>query len=434
MTTSLIIMAAFVVLLVMGTPAGIALGLPSAVYFMFFSRANVSIITYTLFDQLKSFTLVAVPMFVLMGSLITEFRLSDDIFMFLKKIMGNRRGYSAKANVWLSLIFAGMSGAAIADVGGLGQMEVQAMRQEGYSLEYAGALTAATSTIGPVFPPSIPMVLYAMLAETSSVQCLIGGVFPGILMAIMLLLMVRFLDRTHLPAEVPEEYRNMHRDADDMTLAQSFWRAFPALLSVPVVLLSMLFGIFNPSETGAVAVIYVLCVSFIKRTFSMAKLIKCLKETFYMCASVMIITAAGGLFSKVLSMERLPALLVTSIQGFSSSPAMVLILINIILLILGCFMSATPALVLAVPIAVPLTTALGFDPVHIGVMMVLNLMIGYITPPFGASLYAAAKVCNTSPEKLLKECMYLLAPLLIALTLVTFVPQISLWLPTMMFR
>jgi tripartite ATP-independent transporter DctM subunit len=432
MITAILLGISFIMLLIVGAPVCIALGLPSLMYFLSFN-ANLSIVTYTLFDQLRSFTLIAVPMFVLMGSLITTFRLSDDIFVFLKKIMGNRRGYSAKANVIISLIFAGMSGAAIADVGGLGQMEVQAMEQEGYSLEYAGALTAAASTIGPVFPPSIPMVLYAMLAETSSVQCLIGGVFPGIIMAIMLLIAVVWLDRTHLPKTIPEKYRNFHRDIDDITLKQSFRLAFPALLAVPVVLFSMLFGIFSPSETGAVAVIYVIAVSVLKKNFSFKKTLRCLRETFNMCAAVLIPVAAGGLFSKALAMEKIPTLLVQLISNFTDSAVVVLILINLVLLVLGCFMSATPALILSVPFTIPLTTALGLSPVHIGVMMVLNLMIGYITPPFGASLYAAAKVCKVGPEKLIKECMYLLVPLLAALVIVTFVPQVSLWLPNMLF-
>ena len=432
MLSSLILGTSFIMLLIIGTPVCIALGLPSLLYFFTFN-ANISIVTYTLFDQLKSFTLVAVPMFILMGNLITTFRMSDDIFMFLKKIMGNRRGYSAKANVVISLIFAGMSGAAIADVAGLGQMEVEAMQQEGYSLEYAGALIAATSTIGPVFPPSIPMVLYAMLAETSSVQCLIGGIFPGILMAIILLVAVMWLDRTHLPKTVPEKYRNFHTETDSMSLAQSLWRAFPSLMAVPIVLCSMLFGVFSPSETGALAVLYVILCSFYKKSFSLKETLRCLKETFNMSASVLVIVAAGGLFSKTLSMEKIPTLLVNMISNFTNSAAVVLILINLVLLVLGCFMSATPALILSVPFVIPLVKALGLNPVHIGVMMVLNLMIGYITPPFGASLYAAAKVCKVGPEKLIKECIYLLVPLIAALVIVTFIPQISLWLPNMLF-
>ncbi len=422
----IVVILLLVILLVLGVPAALAMGLPALLYF-FVKEIPLSTVMYSMYNQLNSFSLISVPMFILMGNLVNELGYTDDLFYFLKRVMRNKRGYSARLNVFISLIFSGISGVAIADIGGLGKMEVKAMEDEGYPRGYASALTIATATIGPVFPPSVPLLLFAMMAEVSSVRSLIAGVVPGIVMSIILLLGVMVLDKKYLASRPAKD------SLGNIPPMQAFWGSFPTLIAAPSIVLLMMFGVFSPSETGALTVLFFLIAGLIQRRLNFQKILKCLKITFTVCASTLFVTAAGGVFSKVMVLENLPNVIITALFTVTESKVIILLLINLILLILGCFMTSTSALVLSIPIILPVTNALGIDPIHVGVIMTLNLMIGLITPPFGLSVFTVARIVDIPPEKVFKASVPLLIELLIALMFITFIPQLSLWLPNLMF-
>lgn len=429
MNNLLLVIIVFGVLLISGAPVVLAMAFPAIIYFII-EGIPLSSIIYQFYNQLNSFSQVAIPMFILMGSLVNECGYTDKVFYLLKRLMKGKRGYSARVNVLISLIFAGISGVAIADIGGLGQMEVKAMEDEGYSREYAASLTIATASVGPVFPPSVPLVLYAMMAQVSSVRCLMAGIVPGLLMTLVLWVFVCLMDKRYLrtqPAHAKVAYNQ------EKTIGQAVKESLPILIAAPAIVLCMMFGVFSPGETGALSVFYFLVVGMIQRTLNWKKLFKCVKDTFVMCAGIFVVTAAGGLFSQVMALENLPNAIASLIFHITGNPVIILLLINLVLLILGCFMTSTAALVLVVPIILPITGALGIDPVHVGVFLTLNLMMGLLTPPFGLSVYTVAKVVDVTPEAVFKHVVPLYIPLMLSLLLVTFVPQISLWLPQLLF-
>ena len=429
MNNLLLVIIVFGVLLISGAPVVLAMAFPAIIYFII-EGIPLSSIIYQFYNQLNSFSQVAIPMFILMGSLVNECGYTDKVFYLLKRLMKGKRGYSARVNVLISLIFAGISGVAIADIGGLGQMEVKAMEDEGYSREYAASLTIATASVGPVFPPSVPLVLYAMMAQVSSVRCLMAGIVPGLLMTLVLWVFVCLMDKRYLRAQ-PAHARMAYDQ--EKTIGQAVKESLPILIAAPAIVLCMMFGVFSPGETGALSVFYFLVVGMIQRTLNWKKLFKCVKDTFVMCAGIFVVTAAGGLFSQVMALENLPNAIASLIFHITGNPVIILLLINLVLLILGCFMTSTAALVLVVPIILPITGAFGIDPVHVGVFLTLNLMMGLLTPPFGLSVYTVAKVVDVTPEAVFKHVVPLYIPLMLSLLLVTFVPQISLWLPQLLF-
>lgn len=423
----IVVILMLVILLVLGVPAALSMGLPALLYF-FIKDIPLSTVMYSMYNQVNSFSLVAVPTFIFMGNMVNELGYTDDLFYFFKRIMRNTKGYSGYLNVLISLVFSGISGVAIADIGGLGKMEVKAMEDEGYSREYASALTVATATIGPVFPPSVPLLLFAMMAEVSSVRCLIAGVVPGITMAVMLILGVWFLNKFHLKSS-----GIINDSLGNRSLRSAFWGSLPVLIAAPTIVILMMMGVFSPSETGALTVLFFLVAGLLQKRITSKLLVKSLKATFTVCASTLFVTAAGGLFSKVMVMENLPNIIINALFNVTSSKVVILLLVNLILLLLGCFMTSTSALVLSIPIILPITTALGVDPVHVGIIMSLNLMIGLITPPFGLSVFTVARVVDVAPERVFKASAPLLGVLVLALLLVTFIPELSLWLPNLLF-
>jgi len=424
----IVVILMLVILLILGVPAALSMGLPALLYF-FIKDIPLSTVMYSMYNQVNSFSLVAVPTFIFMGNMVNELGYTDDLFYFFKRIMRNTKGYSGYLNVLISLVFSGISGVAIADIGGLGKMEVKAMEDEGYSREFASALTVSTATIGPVFPPSVPLLLFAMMAEVSSVRCLIAGVVPGITMAIMLLLGVWFLNRFQLKSSSGI----INDSLGNRSLRSAFLGSLPVLIAAPTIVILMMMGVFSPSETGALTVLFFLVAGLLQKRITTKILVKSLKVTFTVCASTLFVTAAGGLFSKVMVMENLPNIIINALFNITSSKVVILLLVNLILLLLGCFMTSTSALVLSIPIILPITTALGVDPVHVGIIMSLNLMIGLITPPFGLSVFTVARVVDVAPEKVFKASAPLIGILVFALLLVTFVPELSLWLPNMLF-
>ena len=370
----------------------------------------------------NSFPLLAAPLFILMGNLMNTGGISVRIFAFAKALVGWMRGGLCQANILGSVIFAGMSGSAVADAAGLGTVEIEAMKREGYDAETAGAITAASATIGPIIPPSLPMIVYGVTAETSIGALFLAGVIPGLLMAGALMLMVRHLAiRRNLPS---------HPFAGGAALWRAFKGAFWALMA-PVVLFGGLFsGVFTPTEAAAVAVVYALVLGlFVYREFRWSDLPKVILDTVETTGVVMALVMCASLIGYCISVSRLPQEFGATLTSLTTNPIVYLLIVNALLLAVGCFMEALAAMLVLIPILVPVAVKLGIDPVQFGLVFVLNLMIGTITPPVGVVLYVTAKVAQVPFDRMVRAILPYLLPLFAVLSLVTFWPALSTFLP-----
>ncbi len=334
----ILLLIGFVGLLAVGAPIVVAMGLPAIIYYIV-SGTSLSLVAYSFYQSTMSFSLLAVPAFILMGNLVSELGETARAFDFARALAKGKRGYSSRIAVVLSLIFAGMSGAAIAGVCGLGPIFVDSMEEEGYERDYGAALTIAASTVGPIFPPSIPLVLYATIAQISSVKSLLGGVGPGILMSAMLLFYVLLVDKKKLVN--PPMAKAMMKE--ERSIRELFFRALPIAIAPLLILITMLSGIFSPGETGGMAVLYMLLLGICHRSLTWSGFWRCVKETCKSVSSIMVIMTAGGIFTKALMLENLPAKIIALLGPVANIPLAVILIVNIILLIMGMFMESNCA-------------------------------------------------------------------------------------------
>lgn len=419
----ILVLTMFLVFLLAGLPIVVAMGVPSLIY-MWVEGLPATTMAYSIYQALNSFPLLASPLFILMGCLINEFGETEVMFRFAKSALRHAKGYTAKTNIIVSLLFAGMSGAAIADIGGLGQIEIKAMEEEGFDRDYAAALTAITSMVGPLFPPSIPLIIFAVCAQISSLQALMAGMLPAILITVVMYIFVSFQvnRKTLRPAQVQDDDRD-----------KSFWRvtkeSIHVLILVPAIIISMLRGIFSPSEAGAAAVLYLIIIEAVRGRFRWKILKNAIVETARETAGIFIIIAVASLFTKVLTLERFPEMISNWFLSFSDHPALVILMINAMILIVGCFMETISALTILSPILLEITGAIHMDPLQLGVILVFNLTIGMLTPPFGVGLFTVSRIARRPMEKVLKQMLPLFVPLLIALLLISYIPFFTTWLP-----
>lgn len=425
-----VVLILFLVLLLGGFPIVAAMGIPSLLY-VIVEGLPPSTMAYSIFQSLNSFPLVASPLFILMGCLINNFGETTNLFNFCRVLMRNAKGYTAKVNIIVSLIFAGMSGAAVADIGGLGQIEIKAMEDEGFSREYAAALSVATSMVGPIFPPSIPLLIYAVLAQTSSLGCLMAGMLPAFVIVIVMYIFVSIQCRTKLKPR-PVAAGAPVPSAPKESLWQATKQALHVLILIPAIIVAMLGGVCSPSEAGAAAVLYILVAEAIKGKFSFKILKNSIIETYKTICNIFLIIGVAAFFTKVLTLEHFPEMVTSAFLGMAEHPAMILLLINILVLLVGMFMETISSLTILTPILLPVATAIQVDPIHLGVILVLNLTIGMLTPPFGVGLYTVATVGNVPAVKVLKELLPLYVPLLVALLIVTYVPPLTTLLPSLL--
>ena len=425
-----VVLILFLVLLLGGFPIVAAMGIPSLLY-VIVEGLPPSTMAYSIFQSLNSFPLVASPLFILMGCLINNFGETTNLFNFCRVLMRNAKGYTAKVNIIVSLIFAGMSGAAVADIGGLGQIEIKAMEDEGFSREYAAALSAASSMVGPIFPPSIPLLIYAVLAQTSSLGCLMAGMLPAFVIVIVMYIFVSIQCRTKLKPR-PVAAGAPVPSAPKESLWQATKQALHVLILIPAIIVAMLGGVCSPSEAGAAAVLYILVAEAIKGKFSFKILKNSIIETYKTICNIFLIIGVAAFFTKVLTLEHFPEMVTSAFLGMAEHPAMILLLINILVLLVGMFMETISSLTILTPILLPVATAIQVDPIHLGVILVLNLTIGMLTPPFGVGLYTVATVGNVPAVKVLKELLPLYVPLLVALLIVTYVPPLTTLLPSLL--
>ena len=415
-----IFLIAFVLLLVIGVPISISIG-ASAVLGCLSLGYPLVVIGQKMVSGIDSFLLIAVPLFILAGNLMNAGKITEKIFDTAKELVGWIPGGLGHANVVASIIFAGMSGSAVADAGGLGAIEMEAMKKNGYDEDFAGAVTAASSVIGPIFPPSIPLIIYGSVASVSVDQLFMGGVVPGLLMGVLLMVMVLYFAIVRRYERHPFRLR---------ALIRQFLGSIPALITPVIILCGFVVGWFTPTEASSIAVIYSLLIAlFLYRTLDWKSFKKCLKDSAISSANTLFIIGTSTLFTYVMAMEGISRQFADVILGISSNPNVVLLVINVLLLVLGMVMEPGAILTLMLPVLLPIANGLGLDLVHFGVMVVLNLMIGQVTPPFGVCLFVISDVNKLKLDKLYKSILPFLVPLILTLILVTYIPGIVTALP-----
>jgi tripartite ATP-independent transporter DctM subunit len=413
----------WMLLLLLGMPIFFSLGLISLFYLMSHHEILLSV-PQRLTMTADSFPLLAAPFFILMGNFMNTAGVTRRIFNFANCLVGHIKGGLGHANVVASMIFAGMSGAAVADAAGLGTIEIEAMKEGGYDVDFSAAITAASSTIGPIIPPSLPMIIYGVLANTSVGGLFIGGIVPGALMALSLMVYVYIYARNkNYPHHPFPKFREFFK---------AFQEAFLSLLT-PVILLGGIFsGIFTPTEAAAVAAFYALLLGFFYRELKLADLPGIILHTIETNAVVMALVMTASLFGWVITRAQVPQMMGKFLIGISTNPLVILLILDLFLLFVGCFMEAIAAQMILIPILLPVVLRLGISPIHFGVIMVLNLMIGTLTPPIGVVLYVTARVADISFERIAKTTFPFLIPLLVVLLLITIFPKLVLFLPSVL--
>jgi tripartite ATP-independent transporter DctM subunit len=417
---------AIVSLSLLGLPIGHAMIGGSALYLLLAGLDMGTAAEQLLNGMYRSEVLLAIPLFILAAEFMNTGSITERLLRFCDALVGRFRGGLAHVNVVQSIIFAGMSGSALADAAASGKLMQKMMTQDGkYPAAFAAALTAASSVMGPIIPPSIPLVIYALISDTSVGYLFLGGVVPGVLVGLAQMALIAVTARRRsFPVEPPVPLR---------ALPGITWNALPALL-MPVVLLGGIYsGVTTPTEAAAVAAAYALAVSAaLYRSVSWRDMYDALINSARTTASIGILIAAALVFNYVVTVENVPRALSRVLQGFDFSPLAVLVVVNLLLLVLGCFLEGTTILLIIVPVLLPTARALGIDPVHFGVVAVVNIMLGLITPPYGLLLFLMAKIADVPLRDLVREVMPFLAVMVGALALITFVPGLVLFLPRLL--
>ena len=374
----------------------------------------------------NSYVLLAVPLFLFSAELMNVSKMTDHLLRFCDMLVGRFRGGLGHINIVQSIIFAGMSGSAIADLAGTGRISIDMMtRNNRYPLSYAAAVTAASAVIGPIIPPSIPMVLYALISDTSVGYLFLGGVIPGLLMALAQMAINSYMAHKHdYPVEQPIPLREW---------PMITWVALPALL-MPVILLGGIYGgVMTPTEAAAVAAAYAFMVAVLwYRNITFADTYVAVLNSSRATASIGMLIAGALIFNYVVTIEQIPNAVRGLLAGYELSPLMFLVVVNLILLVLGCLLEGSTIILVILPIFIPTAKALGIDLVHFGVVAVVNIMIGLITPPYGLLLFIISAISGAPLRAIIRDTMPFVWAMLVALAIITFVPDTVLWLPRLL--
>ena len=423
--TVVLILLLMLVLFLLKVPVYVSMALTSCLLMLCTSGMKWSIVSQYLYTGTSSFTLLAIPLFLLAAKLMNTGGITKRLFAFCMKVVGWLPGGLGHVNILSSVVFAGMSGTAVSDAGGLGSIEIRAMNENGFDNDFACCVTAASSTLGPIIPPSIPLVVYATVSGASVGALFMAGIVPGIIMAgIMMLVVTGFAIIRHYP-------RTNFPSLKEFAIALK--EGILPLLAPVILLVGIYGGVFTPTESAAIVVLYSLFLDvFVYHELTMKKFIELLKETVRDSITIAWIIAGATLFGYVATRAKIPQMILAAMTKLVSSKVALLLIINLFLLIIGCFLETASAITIVVPLVAPLLAAYGVNMTQFGIIMVLNLMIGLLTPPFGLVLFVISKIGNISIARFSKALIPWIIALIAALLLVTFVPQLSLWLPTVL--
>lgn len=463
----LILLGSFLGLMVLGVPVAISMAVASLAFILVSGTVPDVILAQRMIAGVESFPLLAVPFFILAGNLMNIAGVTGRIYSFAVALVGWMRGGLAQVNIIGSVIFSGMSGTAIADAAGIGTIEIKAMKDHGYSTEVAVGVTAASATLGPIIPPSLPFVIYGMMSNTSIGALFLGGVIPGVVMTLFMMLTVAIFARIYKwGSDTKFSLRELGSAGVEVfvvmgfpvlayglvfagldpnlaigialavLLAMDYYFNFSAVMALmtPVILIGgMTMGWFTPTEAAAAAVIWSLFLGLVRyRSMTMRSLTKATFDTIETTASVLFIVTAASIFAWLLTVSQTAQLLSDLILGFTQNKWVFLILVNLLLLFIGCFLDTIAAITIVVPILLPIALKLGIDPIHFGLILTLNLMIGLLHPPLGMVLFVLSRVAKLSVERTTMAILPWLVPLFAALIAITFIPELTLWLPRTM--
>ena len=423
--TTLVIFTALIGLILLGVPVAVSMGLTAVVTFLVMGQSDIlTMVAQRMYASTTSFTLLAIPFFILAGNLMNTGGITERIFRFARALVGHIWGGLGQVNVIASMIFSGMSGAAVADAAGLGMIEMKAMKDHGYDWRFSAAITAASSTIGPVIPPSIPLVIYGYLTEVSVGRLFLAGVIPGVLMGLALMIAVYFVSKhRHYPRDQRAAFKEI--------ILSGKAAALP--LMTPVIIVGgILSGQFTPTEASVIACLYALFLGLVVyRSIRFKDLPVIFWDTLTHTIRIMFIISTAGFFGWLLILHRIPVQVITGLTNLSHNPALVMMIIIVVLLIFGCFLEGIAVLLITIPIFQKIIVHFSIDPVQFGVVMTLASMIGLLTPPVGMCLYAVSSITGVSIGDLTKEMWPYLLGIFLVLLAVAFIPQISLWLPNL---
>ena len=417
-----ILILVFLGILTLGVPISMSMGISSAIS-MWFGNYNLSQIVVLVQKGISNYALISIVYFVFAANIMNAGGITRRIFNFCESLVGWMYGGLAQVNVLASVVFAGISGSSSADAAGLGLMEITAMKEKGYDLGWSTSITLASSLLGPIIPPSIAFITYAMLAEVSARDMFIAGIIPGIAIAIILMIMNNVIARSGkkaCPAPTPFKPREVLRTFKD---------GFFALLAPAILLASIFSGVITASESGVIAVIYSLFAAAIYKELTWKNFVKSLYDTMITSSIIMLLVGFGTVIGWVLTIERIPQAMTAYILSITNNKIILLLLINLLLLIMGCFLDNTTMRLISVPLLLPLIDSLGISRIHFGVFHTLNCLIGTCTPPVGVGLMIMATITQQKFAKVVRDFIPFYIPLIVSLIMLTFLPQISTWLP-----
>jgi tripartite ATP-independent transporter DctM subunit len=415
----------FLITLLFGVPIALVIGISSLVTIMAQGMIPLNAIPQYMFVGLDSFPLLAVPFFILAGELMGRSGISRKLVDFCMVLFGRMPGALAEVNIGVSVFFAGITGAAVADTAAVGSILIPAMKEEGYGAAYSAAVTAASSCIGPIIPPSIILVVYGIAANVSIASLLIAGIIPGVLLGICQGVLAYFHAKKYDFPRRPEKFSFIE-------LIQKFVKALPALIMPLIIIGGIMGGVTTATEAAAVAVAYSLVVGFVNKSIRLKDIPQIIYNSSITAGIVLLVISTAKLFSIVIVLNQIPTILTGAFLAVSQNKIVILLMINILLLIVGMFMEISAACIILAPILLPVVVGLGVDPVHFGIIMCFNLAIGLATPPVGPTLYVACRIAKVSMAEITVKILPYLGASIVALLLVTFIPKISLFLPSIL--
>jgi TRAP-type C4-dicarboxylate transport system permease large subunit len=460
----LILLGSFLALMILGLPVALAMAVSSLLYLLATGVAPDVVLAQRMIAGVESFPLLAVPFFILAGNLMNIAGVTGRIYSFAVALVGWMKGGLGQVNIMGSVIFSGMSGTALADAAGLGTIEIKAMKDHGYSTEFAVGVTAASATLGPIIPPSLPFVIYGMMANVSIGALFLAGLIPGLFMTLLMMATVAFFaHRNGWGSDTPFSWTQLGEATLEVLIVLAFpvvvwlmmraglstnlaigvalvvllaldwWFNFSAVMALmaPVILIGgMTMGLFTPTEAAVAAVLWSLFLGLVRyRSMTLKTLAKATFDTIETTASVLFIVTAASIFAWLLTVSQAAQLLSDLILGLTQNKWVFLLLANLLILFVGCFIDTIAAITILVPILLPIVLKLGIDPIHFGLIITLNLMIGLLHPPLGMVLFVLARVARLSVERTTMAILPWLVPLLLALVAITYIPALTLWLP-----